>query len=256
MYTPLVDITVPSIYPAKSPGPLPKRLARCTPDMKTAILGLIQEVDKLGGKFVLSDLFRSYDQQLQANADYVSGKKKAYSPPPGSSFHEAGRAFDISLQSLGNLGATHDPLTVFHPLAAKFKVTPIIASPDSRLSEAWHFELKGSHQIVYDYYKANKGTNVSKPAAAAAASAIVSAGLKVDFLGDDPLPAYIQSGLIRLGYDVGNMDGQIGPKTLEAIQKINIQEKDINRIALAIEHLLMKKFPDEYFIRNVEEEFH
>ena len=39
--------------------------------------------------------------QKAANADYLEGRKKAFSPPAGGSLHEAGRAMDIHLSTTG-----------------------------------------------------------------------------------------------------------------------------------------------------------
>ena len=99
--TPLLGLVVASIYTVNGVKvPLPGRLARGTPDMKRAIHEAGLEVAKFGGRLELSDLFRSYDMQLASHNDYVSGRKKAFSPPPGGSLHEAGRAFDLSLTVL------------------------------------------------------------------------------------------------------------------------------------------------------------
>jgi hypothetical protein len=87
MFTPLVPIKIDSIYG----GPLPQRLAKCTPDMYAAIFALKQQLQSVAADLVLSDLFRSYEMQLQAHSDFVTKKKSAYSPPPGGSMHEAGR---------------------------------------------------------------------------------------------------------------------------------------------------------------------
>src|SRR6476620_3462455 len=96
--TPLLSIVVASIYKVNGVKvPLPPRLARCTPDMKRAIHDAGMTVAKKGGILELSDLFRSYDMQLGSHNDFVSGRKKAFSPPPGGSLHEAGRSLDLSL---------------------------------------------------------------------------------------------------------------------------------------------------------------
>lgn len=93
MFTPLIPIEFDSIYG----GPLPKRLARCTPDMYTALFAIKRDLLEIKADLFLSDLFRTYDMQLQAHLDYITGKKKAFSPAPGGSLHEAGRAFDMDL---------------------------------------------------------------------------------------------------------------------------------------------------------------
>ena len=61
----------------------------------------VDDLTALGNNLRLSDLFRTYEMQRQVNLDYVEGRKHAYSPPPGGSMHEAGRAMDIDLSSMG-----------------------------------------------------------------------------------------------------------------------------------------------------------
>ena len=79
-------------------------MAQCTPDMKADRRRRLQAK---GGKLILSDLFRSYQMQFDAHQDFVTGRKKANSPPPGGSLHEAGRAFGWTgaITSLPILGA-------------------------------------------------------------------------------------------------------------------------------------------------------
>src|SRR5436190_12557252 len=124
--TPLIPITVRSIYGNKDP--LPKRMALCTPDTKAAIEGVVSDLRSLGHELELSDLFRSFEMQKQANLDFVEKRKKAFSPPPGGSMHEAGRAMDISLESMGV------PLSKFWEIAKGRRFFPIIATPDTKLS--------------------------------------------------------------------------------------------------------------------------
>src|SRR6185436_4018048 len=134
-----------------------------------------------GNALVLSDLYRSFDMQMQSHLDFVNKKKKAFSPPPGGSLHEAARALDLDLGRIEAMG-----LKGFWPLAASEGLLPIIDKPDKTKSEAWHFDCRGSHQKVYDHYQAGRATNFEKPYAAMAASAIVSTGQKVEVLGPDP----------------------------------------------------------------------
>ena len=101
MSTPLIKIQIPSIYMSGTKRlNLPERMAKCTPDSKKAILAIKADLLKEGGDLILSDLFRSYDMQLQSHKDYVMKKKKAFSPPPGGSMHEGGRAFDMDLVAM------------------------------------------------------------------------------------------------------------------------------------------------------------
>src|SRR5262245_42851212 len=156
MTAPLSEISILSVYKNSSGQrlPLPKRMAQCTPDMEAAIGAIAAELEQKHGKLFLSDLFRSFDMQLQSHMDFVNGKKKAFSPPPGGSLHEAGRALDLDLDSLGM------KLSDFWEIARPEGLLPIIDKPNSSLNESWHFDCRGSHQIVYEYYRDGKGTNL------------------------------------------------------------------------------------------------
>lgn len=246
MPAPLVPIEISSIY--KKGGQrvfLPERMAHCTPDTKAALFAIKPEVERSGGQLYLSDLFRSYDMQLQAHLDFTSGRKTAFSPPPGGSLHEAGRAFDLSLEDL------KVTLKDFWTLAAKAGVVPIIAEPKAGISESWHFECRGSHQLIHDYYKAKQGTNFDKPYKAMAASAILAVGIQVDRFKDKMDGAYVQSALIRLGKTVGNMDGDLGPRSRDAIAQLGLP-RDAEEPALRpeLDKLLQAKFPNEFFDRT------
>jgi hypothetical protein len=236
----LVKVSVRSIYPDKIGGPLPARMALAAPDTKAALHAIGEDLRARKGALVLSDLFRSYDMQTMAHMDYVAKRKKAFSPAAGGSMHEAGRAFDI------DLSAIKMPLADFWKIAAAHGVTPIIDEPKAGVSESWHFERRGSHQLVYAYYKAGKGTNF-KPAQAMAVSAILSAGIRVDQVGDNQQAAFIQSGLIRLSQTIGNIDGAIGPNSRKALQALGIVGATEAELVSAIDHKLQEKFPEEYF---------
>lgn len=242
MTAPLRPVHIMSIYKVGGvPVPLPTRMAHATPDMKAALAHIGEQVAQAGGRFVLSDLYRSYDMQLQAHLDYKSKKKQAFSPAPGGSMHEAGRAFDVDLDAL------RMPLGAFWALCRPLGVVPIIPQPEKGASESWHFECRGSHQRVYDYYKEKLGKNFHSPAAAMAASAIVSTGVRVDAFGDDGTGAQIQSALIRLGKIIGNLDGDVGPKTRAALEEVGVGGlAPREQLRLLHEHL-QEKHPAEYF---------
>ena len=243
MKTPLIPIDVISIYKNKlgDPLPLPSRMAQCTPDTYAAIFNIGKDVAKKGGKLVLSDLFRSYDMQAQSHQDYISKKKKAFSPPPGGSFHEAGRGFDMDLSTI------KISLADFWVIAAKYGVVPIVATPKANQSEAWHFDCRGSHQLVYQYYTDKKGNNF-KPYTAASASAILAIGIQVDAFGANQKQAAIQSGLIRLGKVIGNIDGQLGKNSHKALDELNVpfDLANVDGMLTQVEHLLQAKFPNEF----------
>jgi hypothetical protein len=239
--TPLLDIEFPSIYFRNATRQLlPTRMAKCTPDMYKAIMRISDTLEVQGGKLYLSDLFRSYDMQFQAHLDWKTGKKSAYSPPPGASMHEAGRAFDLDLSAL-KIG-----LSAFWTIAAARGISPIIAKADTKLSEAWHFDCRGSHALVYDYYKLAKGKNFSTPYAAMAASGINAVGISLDYFGSRQAEASIQFGLVRLGFELGGVDGNIGQKTRSALDAAGIPFGDLESVLESVEDLLQKKYPDEY----------
>jgi len=151
------------------------------------------------------------------------------------------RAFDLSLP------AYKVPLSDFWEMAAKVGLVPIIATPDRKASEAWHFECRGSHQLVYDYYRDGKGTNFDKPYKAMAASAIVSVGVNVDKFADGQKQAAIQSGLIRLGQDIGNLDGRIGQKSVRGLDALGIAWANEDTVLREVTAKLEAAFPGEFF---------
>jgi hypothetical protein len=248
MPTPLVSVIVPSVYKVEGLRVhLPRRMARCTPDMKAAIRALASAVSGKGGTLYLSDLFRSYEMQLQAYLDYASGKKNAFSPPPGGSLHEAGRALDLDLKGVKM------SLAALWELTAPAGLTPIIAAPDGKASEAWHFECRGSHQLVYDHYQAGKGRNFSTPYKAMAASAILGVGVRVDVFRGKEASAYLQAALVRLGQDIGNIDGDIGPKTRRGLAALGLTGGSAADLRAGVDALLHERFPGEFFDGSTEE---
>lgn len=243
MKTPLIDIAIPSIYMSHGIRQLlPKRMARCTPDLYRAIASVAHGLQAQGGRLVLSDLFRSHDMQLQAHLDWKTGKKTAFSPPPGGSLHEAGRAFDL------DLGALKVKLAAFWDLGASAGLSPIIATPDTKLSEAWHFDCRGSHAKVYEYYRAGKGKNFPSAYAAMAASAINAVGVPLDAFGTRQREVSLQFGLVRLGFELGGVDGNIGKRTNDALAQAGVAPGPLDTMVEAVEHLLQARYPHEYEI--------
>lgn len=231
--TPLVPISVASIY---NHSALPTRMAKCTPDTSVAILGIVDDLRSLGHDLRLSDLFRSYDMQRNANLDYVEGRKKAYSPPPGGSMHEAGRAMDIDLASTGI------PLAQFWELAKARGFFPIIDQPMQGRSESWHFDCRGSHGAVFDYVQQGKAGSSIAPYKQMAQSAILAIGVRVDTVPDQSV-AWLQSALIRLGFDPGRIDGVLGDRTLAALREAGADADDP---AGSLTTNLKQNFPREY----------
>jgi len=244
MTTPLVHIDILSCYKVnKVRKPLPERMAKCTPDTYKAINAISARVQAMGGKLILSDMFRSFDMQFQANLDYESHKKKAFSPPPGGSLHESGRAIDLQLVDL------KISLADFWDIAREFNMLPIIRKPDDNASEAWHFDHAGSHRLVEAYAKKHWNQN---PYGEMAASAILSEGTKVLRFKDRQIEANIQYSLIRLGYEPGGVDGWLGKNSNTALTTAGIDPTvSKEQILAAVEELLKAKFPEEYDIEGL-----
>jgi hypothetical protein len=233
MRTPLVEVHVASIY---GDNPLPKRMAKATPDTERALSALVGDLRGLGNELRLSDLFRSYDMQKAAHDDYVSGRKKAYSPAPGGSLHEAGRAMDIDLDSIGM------PLARFWDVARGRGFVPIIDTPVAGRSESWHFECRGSHAVVYEYVRSGRAGAHISAYEQTARSAILAIGERVDQIPDQRVGA-IQAALIRLGFDPGRIDGVEGDRTRSAVLAAGIPAGADPWEPLG--ELLKLSFPDE-----------
>jgi murein L,D-transpeptidase YcbB/YkuD len=98
--TGVVGVEVPSIYGRKG-DPLPKRMAKLVTAAAQSLQRVYGAVAAEGGHLLLSDAFRSAEEQQRAHHDYVTGKKSAFSPPSCNSVHEAGRAIDIDAYDTG-----------------------------------------------------------------------------------------------------------------------------------------------------------
>src|SRR5260370_27122782 len=205
-YTPLVPINIASIYQ----GPLPHRVAECTSDTKAAIEAVARDLAAMGFGIRLSELFRTHDSQSQAHADFVEGRKKAFSPPPGESLHEAGRAMDIDLSSIGV------PLPQFWEIAKAHGFTPIIDAPDPHRSESWHFDCRGSHGAGYDYVQAGKDGTMLAAYTQMAQSAILAIGLKLHTVPAQNV-AFLQEGVGRPGGRPGGSDRVEGERAGQGV---------------------------------------
>jgi len=230
MLSPLVSVSLPSIY--GNSKPLPSLMARATPDFSSKLDQLKSTVPGLRW----SDLFRSYAMQKQSNLDYVTGKKTAFSPPPGGSFHESGRAMDIDLTTMGM------SLAAFWNVVKPLGFAPIVSTPDTKLSESWHFDYRGSHQLVYDYVASGKVQKTYSPYAQAARSAILAIGQPVDDVPNHDV-ALIQSALIRLGFDPGPIDGLVGFRTNGALTAAGATLDNADTVLAG---MIQSKFPGEF----------
>lgn len=223
-----VDPQIASAYdPAGQTGgsrvtlqPLCRRSSgRLTIDTRTALLQLHHAVFTRRGDLRVTDGLRSVDVQAAARAKYeawlAAGKprtasagfdpakhKAAYVAKPGLSFHNAGRAVDVDIGSLRFADtADNDQLDILWSLAVPMGFRPAIRAPDERASEAWHFDFMGPWAPVFD----RLGYEQS------AMAAVLDVGGHLVF--DHPAERELQAQLHRAGYDVGTIDGVVGPRT-------------------------------------------
>jgi len=187
------------------------------PDMFEALKKLDSVVRMNGGHFYIIDLFRSWAVQAKARQEYKTGKKRAFVAKPGGSFHNGGRAVDISVKELNFIGMDKDEwLKYFWDLAIPLGFQPIIKIPDLGVSECWHYDYPGTDwQHAYDkvHY-----TEIAKCAT-------------LDVGEWDPSEKkekvrkmFIQAQLIRLGYyEIGRVDGILGSKTNKVLEFLGVK---------------------------------
>jgi hypothetical protein len=193
-----------------------------TPDMLEALNKLAKFVKDEDGEFYITDLYRDWKVQQQGHDDYVSGKRKAFMAPPGKSFHNAGRAVDVSIHELNFKGAKPAQwLRTLWDIAIPIGFRAIIAKPDMKASEAWHLELPGR-----DWEKAYGKISNSE----VAKCCVLDAGCwDPNEKADTVKKMFLQSQLIRLGYyEIGEVDGAIGSKTLAVLKKLGIDTKSLD----------------------------
>lgn len=190
---------------------------RMTPDAAAGLLALHHAVLDAGGDLRITDCLRSVAQQTEARAKYdrwvAAGKpasfdarimKNAFVALPGRSFHNSGRSIDVHIAALRFPGLSADrQLDRLWDLARPLGWHPIIARPDERASESWHFDFLGEWAPV----KARIGYEQTAICAAA------------DVGNGEPDSGWrrIQGGLHRAGYDCGEADGLKGRKTEGAL---------------------------------------
>jgi hypothetical protein len=85
-----------------------------------------------------------------------------------------------------------------------------------------------------------------KPYEAMTASSILAIGVSVDKFDSNQAEAYLQSCLVRLGYELGNIDGLVGRKTKQALKDAGIEFHDVSEVIPMVEDMLQEKYPEEY----------
>lgn len=150
----LVSIDIDSPYGGK----LPPRLAKLASDAAQALNGAQEDFKSKNALFRLTDAYRDSAEQARAHNDWKTGRKKAYSPPAGSSMHEAGRAIDVDLAVLIHPDSVPTGYTLMDEGEARkvLKARGWIPIADQGnphtvdVKESWHFEFRGEFQNVYD----------------------------------------------------------------------------------------------------------
>lgn len=191
------------------------------PEVATALLALSEAVAAAGGDFRVTELHRDIAVQKAARQKYdnwaAAGKpkpgahgwnantmKNAFVAAPGRSGHNAGRSIDVHLDVLKFPGLPADKqLDRLWEIATLLGWKPIIRSADERASEAWHFDYPGELSGVM--------TRLGYEQWALCGALLVGHG---DLQG---FPAVTQALLVRAGYDIGKIDGAIGPKSIAAL---------------------------------------
>lgn len=192
------------------------------PEVERALLNLSNAVLAAGGDFRVTELHRDVGVQKAARAKYdnwvKAGKpsasssaynsstmKAAFVAMPGRSFHNAGRAIDVHLGVLKFPGVAADKqLDRLWEIAKPLGWSPIIKAPDESASESWHFDYYGELAGVL------KRLGYEETAKCGA--------ILVGHSGDCQTFAHtVQALLQRAGFDIGAIDGAIGPRTQNAL---------------------------------------
>jgi peptidoglycan hydrolase-like protein with peptidoglycan-binding domain len=95
---------------------------------------------------------------------------------------------------------------------------------------------------VYEYVQSGKAGAMLAPYTQMAQSAILAIGVKLDVIPAQDV-AYLQAGLIRLGFDPGRIDGVQGNRTVKALGDAGA---DMGDPATWLSEALRAKFPGEY----------
>lgn len=200
------------------------------PDMFVALKKLDKLVRLNKGNLYIIDLFRSWDTQAKARKKFETGVKKAFVAKPGGSFHNAGRAVDISVKELEFEGIDKDDwVSVFWELAKPLGFRPIVSTPDLGVSEVWHYDFPGNDwQDAYDMLQYGE----------IAKCCVLDVGeWNPDEVEEKTRKMFIQAQLIRLQfYEVGKVDGIFGPKTKKVLDFCGVGDYDTKVQAEMLSH--------------------
>jgi D-alanyl-D-alanine dipeptidase len=187
-------------------------------DTAAALLLLHEEVTAAGGDLRITECHRDVAVQVTARAKYdrwvAAGKPKPgtagfdaktmkadYVAVPGKSNHNAGRAIDVHLGALKfpNVPAGQQ-LDKLWSIAVPLGWSPVLKAADEGASEAWHFDYWGELRGVFSRLGYEQ--------------AALCGALLVGHAGEFQTYArLVQALLCRAGFNIGLIDGAIGPRT-------------------------------------------
>lgn len=190
-------------------------------DVARGLVAFHEAVLAQQGDFRVTDCHRSADVQGRARVKYerwvAAGKPKpgtpafdaarmkaAYVAKPGKSGHNGGRSVDVDTGSLRFPTRRDLQIDVLWECAEEAGWTPVIKAPTEGAAESWHFDYWGELRGVYD--------RLGYEQAMLAASLLV--GHAAEWQSDQRV---VQALLHRAGYDVGEIDGVIGPRTVRGL---------------------------------------
>lgn len=200
-----------------------KSICYLTEDTFEALKRLNEEVKNASGTLSLSDVYRSWAVQKAAHDAWLSGKRSDFAAAPGESFHMAGRAIDIDVYALNFAGVRKEnALKKLWSISRPLGWRPIIARPDMRLSECWHFEYPGPWSAWYD----------RAPNPQVAKCAILDAGQWDPFAREALVDAmFVQTQLVRVLGEALVVDGIIGRKTKAALERLHLHDVSVAEAA-------------------------
>jgi hypothetical protein len=195
------------------------------PALYVGLKHIAQLVEKEGGEFYINSLYRDFATQDKLRKEYEAGLR-APANRPGESFHGAARAADINVSTLNFKGVPKDKwLQKFWDLAIPLGFRPNVKTPDLSLPECWHFDVLGEMNHLPEVLGY----------AEAAKACTIDAGLWDP--NEDSIKLkkmFIQVQLHRLRFNVGKVDGDIGPKTNAALKILNLDKIPVDDIVNAL----------------------
>jgi hypothetical protein len=201
------------------------------PEMAPALKSLSDAVAAAGGDFRVTECHRDVSVQRTAREKYDNwvnaGKpavgsskwnaatmKNAFVALSGRSGHNAGRSIDVHLSELKFPGVpANKQLDKLWEIAIPLGWSPVIKLADESAKESWHFDFWGELKGVLD--------RLGYEQAALCGALLVGHGDLQSF------PAVTQALLCRAGFDIGKIDGAIGPKSIAALAAaLKVSEAD------------------------------